>query len=72
MPYAMVGYLKIGEEQGEWAANATLKILDGAKPSDIPIAKNKKGNLILNAKIAEKAGVQLPYDLIQSASKVIE
>ncbi|MGD9503337.1 MAG: ABC transporter substrate-binding protein [Syntrophobacteraceae bacterium] len=72
MPYAMVGYLKIGEEQGEWAANAALKILDGAKPSDIPIAKNKKGNLILNAKIAEKAGVQLPYDLIQSASKVIE
>ncbi len=72
MPYVTIGYLKVPEEQGEWSAATALKILDGAKPMDIPIDRNKKGKLMLNAKIAEKAGIQLPYELIQSAAKVIE
>lgn len=72
MPYVMVGYLKIPEEQGEWSAAAALKIFDGAKPSDIPVDRNKKGKLMLNVKLAEKAGITFPYDLIQSAAKIIE
>jgi ABC-type uncharacterized transport system substrate-binding protein len=72
MPYAVIGYLKIPEEQGEWSAQTALKILDGAKPADIPLARNSKGTLMLNAKLAEKSGIQLPFELIQSAAKVIE
>ena len=72
MPYVVVGYLKVPEEQGIWAVEAALKIFDGTKPLDIPVSKNKQGVLMLNAKLAEKAGIQIPYELIQSAAKVIQ
>jgi len=72
MPYVLVGYLKVPEEQGIWAATAALKILDGAKAGDIPIEPNKEGNLMLNAKLAEKAAIAIPADLIQAAVKVIQ
>ncbi len=72
MPFVMIGYLKIPEEQGAWSAETALKILGGAKPIDIPIASNKTGKIMLNAKIAEKANVKLPYEVMQSAAKIIE
>lgn len=72
MPYAMLGYLKISEEQGEWSAQAALKILDGTSPADIPIVNNTKGAIVVNAKVAMAAGVELPYEIIESAEKVIE
>ncbi len=72
MPYALLGYLKVAEEQGEWSANAALKILGGTSPSDIPIVKNEKGSLVVNAKIAARAGIELDYEIIGNADKVIE
>lgn len=72
MPFAVLGYLKVPEEQGDWSAQTALKILDGTAPSSIPIVKNTKGSLVINARIADKAGIELPFDLIQSAEKVIE
>jgi ABC-type uncharacterized transport system substrate-binding protein len=72
MPYAMLGYLKVAEEQGEWSAEAALKILGGTSPSDIPITNNTKGALVVNARLAAKAGVEFSYDLIESAEEVIE
>lgn len=69
MPYVMIGYLKVPEEQGTWATGAALKILDGAKAADIPIVRNKKGNLMINVKLAEKAGVQIPFKLVGVSSK---
>ncbi len=72
VPYAMVGYLKVAEEQGIWAAKSALKILDGTPASDIKIVKNKEGQLVLNMKITQAVGVELPYELMESASEVIE
>jgi ABC-type uncharacterized transport system substrate-binding protein len=70
-PYAMIGFTKIAEEQGDWAATAALKILDGASPGSIAVAKNEKGMLFVNARIAKTLKADLPYDLLASA-KVIE
>jgi ABC-type uncharacterized transport system substrate-binding protein len=70
-PYAMIGFTKLAEEQGDWAATAALKILGGAAPSSIPVAKNEKGMLFVNARIAKVLKAELPYDLLASA-KVIE
>jgi ABC-type uncharacterized transport system substrate-binding protein len=70
-PYAMVGFTKIAEEQGDWAATAALKILGGAAPSSIPVAKNEKGLLFVNARVAKVLKADLPYDMLASA-KVIE
>ncbi|MFC1621382.1 ABC transporter substrate-binding protein [Candidatus Omnitrophota bacterium] len=71
-PYVLVTFGRIAEEQGEWAANATLQILDGAKPSDIPLAKNKRGKLYVNLQIAEKLGVVFAPEILKYAEIVEE
>jgi ABC-type uncharacterized transport system substrate-binding protein len=71
-PLALICYGKVAEEQGEWSAETALKILGGASPADIPITNNEKGKLIINAKIAEAAGIEVPYEVIESAEEIIE
>lgn len=72
MPYALVGYLKVAEEQGAWAADAALKILGGQSPSDIPVTRNKEGQVVINLKIAEASGIEVPYELIETATTVMQ
>jgi ABC-type uncharacterized transport system substrate-binding protein len=72
MPYAMVGFLKLPQEQGMWAANTALKILDGTSPAAIPVTRNKEGKLMINMKIAQGMGAEVPYEIIESADAVIE
>ena len=72
MSFALIGYLKVAEEQGSWAANAALEILSGKAPTDIPIARNKEGKVVINLKVAEDSGVDIPYSLIESATTVME
>jgi ABC-type uncharacterized transport system substrate-binding protein len=71
-PFVMLGFLKIAEEQGHWAASSALKILDGTSPVDIPIAKNIDGDVTVNFKLSKQAGIEIPYDIVQVASTVIE
>jgi ABC-type uncharacterized transport system substrate-binding protein len=67
MPYATLGYTKIPEEEGEWAAQTALAILKGAKPSDIPEVKSKKGKLMVNLMLAEKLGIVFKMNLLKNA-----
>ena len=71
-PFVMMSFAKVPEEQGLFAADAAIKILNGTKVSDIPIARNKEGALMINAKIATALGVELPAELVSMAEKVIE
>lgn len=71
-PLTLMAFAKVAEEQGAWAADAALKILGGADPSSIAIAKNKEGKLIINTRIAKVLNANVPYELIQSAAQVIE
>ncbi|MEM9681909.1 MAG: ABC transporter substrate binding protein [Pseudomonadota bacterium] len=57
MHVSLLGVGKVPEEQGRWAAKAALKILDGVRPSDIPLAYNKEGQLLMNKTIAGKLGI---------------
>ena len=66
-PYALITLAKKPEEQGEWAAQASLRILDGTPVSEIPVTENKKGKLILNLDIAEKLGVVFSPSLLRNA-----
>ena len=72
MPLALIGYLKVAEEQGSWAADSALKILGGTSPADIPITRNKDGQVVINLKMAEASGIDVPYELIESATTVME
>ncbi len=72
---ALIGYTKLAEEQGEWAARTALRILGGTQPSAIPITRNSQGRLTFNARIAEGMGDEAALalgDILQSADEVIE
>ncbi len=73
--FVLIGYTKLAEEQGEWAAKTALRIIDGTSPSAIPIARNTQGRLVINARIAEGLGGSTTAalgDMLQSADEVIE
>jgi ABC-type uncharacterized transport system substrate-binding protein len=54
---SLLGVGKSPEEQGEWAARAALKILDGVSPTQIPLTYNKGGTLYFNRRIAATLGI---------------
>ncbi|MET0009866.1 MAG: ABC transporter substrate binding protein [Candidatus Thiodiazotropha sp. 6PLUC9] len=70
MPYTLLGFTKIPEEQGEWAAKAALAILDGVAPTDIPIVSNRKWEIWINHTVLDVSGVKLPQALIRKAKKI--
>lgn len=71
-PFAAVNFAKLGAEQGRWAAETAVQILNGAKPSDIPVAHNKEDILILNAKVARLSKFPVPPVYFNAAAQVLE
>jgi ABC-type uncharacterized transport system substrate-binding protein len=67
MPYAHIGYTKVPEEQGRWAAETAMKIFDGIAPNAIPIVENQQGKVILNVKLANELGIIFKTSLIKNA-----
>ena len=62
-----VDYYKLGVQTGEMAAD----ILEGkAKPADMPIQSLKEMKLTINAKGAEKLGIEIPADLKAKAEMI--
>jgi len=59
-------------EMGQRAALQVIKILNGTKPSDIPIEQPSKFKLILNDKTAKELGLTLPPSMLVMADEVIE
>jgi ABC-type uncharacterized transport system substrate-binding protein len=70
-PLAFIGCLKLPEEQGRWAAQTALKVLDGTPISDIEVAKPHEYKLIINNKIAEKLGIKVPRSYIEKVARFI-
>jgi ABC-type uncharacterized transport system substrate-binding protein len=59
MPYAVFGLTKIAKEQGEWAAETVLQILDGKKPGEIPQASNQQTAGWINTPFAKKINFRI-------------
>jgi len=55
---SLVGVVKSPQEQGRWVGQATLRILEGVQPSDIPLSYNREGELFFNERIARRLGVK--------------
>ncbi|MEM7171921.1 MAG: ABC transporter substrate binding protein [Pseudomonadota bacterium] len=56
-PYTLLAVAKVPEEQGRWAAQAALKVLEGVEPSSIPLTYNTEGELIFNKRIASRLDI---------------
>jgi ABC-type uncharacterized transport system substrate-binding protein len=68
--FVLVGHMKLGEEQGDWAAHTALQILEGTPPASIPIAQNKNARITLNVRLAKQLNIVFPVDLIEQAELI--
>ncbi len=69
------GLLAYGPNLGEMfrrCGSYVGKILQGAKPSDLPIQRPEKFDLVINLKTAEALSLSVPPMLLATADEVIE
>nr|WP_319494024.1 ABC transporter substrate binding protein [uncultured Desulfobacter sp.] len=71
-PYVMFVLEIIPEEQGSYAANTALRILDGTPASQMPIKKNMLFRLTLNLSMADESNITIPYTLLKQADELIQ
>ena len=68
----LIAYGSDNVEEFRLAAGYIHRILNGAKPADLPIQQPSKYELVINLKAAKALGLDLPWPLQQIADEVIE
>jgi putative ABC transport system substrate-binding protein len=69
------GFIAYGPNVGDMfrrCGDYVAKVLHGAKPSDLPIQRPQKFDLVINLKTAEALGLSVPPVLLATADEVIE
>ena len=71
MPFAVFGLTKIQAEQGIWAAETALKILNGQDIRNFPLARNQQTQIWYNPVLVDILDISLDENFIQE-SKTFE
>jgi putative ABC transport system substrate-binding protein len=70
-PGGLISYATDAAESYRRAAVFVDKILNGAKPADLPVEQAMKFDLVINLKTAKQIGVNIPQSVLFRADKVI-
>ena len=68
LPFSMLGFVKIPQEQGEWAAKTAIAIHEGIPIQRIPIVANRKWEIYENTLLMRLAGVK-NSDVLRARTK---
>jgi putative ABC transport system substrate-binding protein len=60
------------QECFERAADLTARIFGGTRPGDLPFEEPTRYKLVINLKVAETTGIELPMNFVALADEVIE
>jgi len=69
---ALLSIISSEQHGGILAASMALEILNGKPVSSIPMQDENKGKLVINVKTAQKLGIEIPYEILESAGKIYE
>jgi ABC-type uncharacterized transport system substrate-binding protein len=58
-------------EAGRKMAAYVVRIIKGAKPSDLPIEQMSKYELVIDLRVANELGIKVPWELLMRADEVI-
>ena len=68
----LLSYGPDSADQSRAAAAFVAKLLNGAKPADLPMQQPTKFELVINATTARKLGLDIPLALLARADEVID
>ena len=68
----LVAYSASDAQLGRQAARLVDKILNGAKPADLPVEQPTTFELVINPKTAKALGLAIPPSVLLRANRVIE